>query len=206
MAAARRKRKHAWTDVPREPAPVEGTEDLLKVWEQIDVGKRRVEVLEGRLVVSPVAVIWHERVCRWLDHSFYDACDENGWFADRGGELYLPRTGELIEPDFLVLADSETLPVLEHQRPLDRVLLTGEVISGSSVRDDREVKPKACALAGIPLYLLVDRFTKPVTISLHSDPGDNGYAMVDTVIAGEKLQLPDPFGLALDTSSLPLPA
>jgi Uma2 family endonuclease len=86
------------------------------------------------------------------------------------------------------------------------VLLAAEVISSSSIQRDREVKPRACALAGIPLYLLVDRFTKPLTISLHSEPGTDGYAKVTTVIAGEKLQLPAPFDLTLDTSSLPLPA
>jgi hypothetical protein len=52
----------------------------------------------------------------------------------------------------------------------------------------------------------VDRFTKPVTVSLHSEPGANGYAKVKTVTAGEKLHLPAPFDLALDTSSLPLPS
>ena len=52
---------------------------------------------------------------------------------------------------------------------------------------------------------LVDRFTKPVTISLQSKPGANGYAKVSTITAGEKLRIPAPFGLILDTSSLPLP-
>lgn len=205
MAAARRKRKHTWTDVPLEPGAAGDAKDLLELWEQLDTGRRKAEVLDGRLIVSPVAVIWHERVCRWLDHAFNDACEDNGWFPDRGGELYLPATEDLIEPDFLILRDASTLPDLEHRRPLDRVLLTAEVVSRSSIRDDREVKPRACALAGIPLYLLVDRFTKPVTISLCSDPGKNGYATVDTVIAGEKLRVPAPVGRTLDTSSLPLP-
>lgn len=85
------------------------------------------------------------------------------------------------------------------------MLLAAEVISASSIRRDREVKPGACALTGIPLYLLVDRFTKPVTIALHSEPGEDGYAKVATVTAGEKLRLPAPFDLTLDTSALPLP-
>jgi Uma2 family endonuclease len=105
----------------------------------------------------------------------------------------------------MILRDAGTLPDLESRRPLDRVLLTAEVISASGVRVDREVKPRACALAGIPLYLLVDRFTRPVTISLHSKPGANGYAKLSTVTAGEKIRLPAPFGLILDTSTLPLP-
>jgi Uma2 family endonuclease len=156
--------------------------------------------------VSPMAVFWHERVCRWLVRSLDGVCDANGWFGDSAGEIELPPTGDLICPDFMILRDASTVPDLVSTRPLDHVLLAAEVISASSIERDREVKPRACALAGIPLYLLVDRFTKPVTISLHSEPGKDGYADVTTVTAGEKLHLPAPVNLTLDTSSLPLPA
>jgi Uma2 family endonuclease len=202
VMAARRKRKLAWEEVPAEPVPVQG---LLDLRDQLDTGHSAAEIIEGRLVVSPKPVIWHEMVCHWLMCSFLEACAANDWFPDQAGEIQLPPTGDLIEPDLMVLRDASTLPRLESLRPLDRVLLAAEVISASSVRVDREVKPRACALAGIPLYLLVDRFTKPVTISLHSEPGANGYAKVKTVTAGEKLRVPAPFGLTLDTSSLPLP-
>jgi Uma2 family endonuclease len=170
------------------------------------MGHRRVEVIEGQLVVSPMPVIWHEKACQWLLLSFLEACNANDWFPDTAGEIYLPPTKDLIEPDFMVLRGASTLPDLEHRRPLDRVLLAAEVISPSTIRTDREVKPRVCAQAGIPLYLLVDRFTKPVTISLCSSPGLDGYAKVETVTTGEKIQFPAPFELALDTSALPLPA
>ncbi|HEY1821741.1 MAG TPA: Uma2 family endonuclease [Trebonia sp.] len=202
VMAVRRKRKPAWEEVPPEPVPVQ---DLLDLRERVDTGHRRAEVIEGQLIVSPMPVIWHERVCRWLEHSFDGGCEASDWFPDRAGEIHLAPTRDLIEPDFMILRDASTLPDLESLRPLDRVLLAAEVVSASSVRVDREVKPGACALAGIPLYLLVDRFTKPVTISLHSEPGANGYAKVNTVTVGEKLRLPAPFDLTLDTSSLPLP-
>ena len=202
VMAVRRTRRAAWEEVPEESVPVQG---LLDLRDQIDTGHRRAEVIEGRLIVSPMPVIWHERACRWLQHSFGGACEANDWFPDLAGEIFLPPTADLIEPDLMILRDAGTLPDLESRRPLDRVLLAAEVISASGVRVDREVKPRACALAGIPLYLLVDRFTKPVTISLHSQPGANGYAKVSTVTAGEKLRLPNPFGFILDTSSLPLP-
>lgn len=202
VMAVRRKRKPAWEEAPREPIPVQS---LLDLRDQIDTGHRRAELIEGQLIVSPMPVIWHEQVCRWLERSFDGACEASDWFPDRASEILLPPTGDLICPDFMILRDASTLPRLESLRPLDRVLLAAEVISFSSVRADREVKPRACALAGIPLYLLVDRFTKPVTISLQSKPGANGYAKVSTITAGEKLRIPAPFGLILDTSSLPLP-
>jgi Uma2 family endonuclease len=202
VMAALRKRKPVWEEVPREPVPVQGLYDLR---DQIDTGHCRAEIIDGELVVSPIPVIWHEEVCQWLLLSFLEACTANDWFPDSAGEIQLPPTGDLIEPDFMILRGKSTLPELESLRPLDRVLLAAEVVSPSSIRRDREVKPRACALAGIPLYLLVDRFTKPVTISLHSEPGASGYARVKTVTAGEKLRLPAPFDLTLDTSSLPLP-
>jgi Uma2 family endonuclease len=202
VMAARRNQQPSLEEPLPEPDSVQ---DLLDLRDRIDTGHRKAEIIEGHLVVSPMPVIWHERVCQWLLLSFLEACTANDWFPDTAGEIQLPPTGDLVEPDYMILRDASTLPGLESLRPLDRVLLAAEVISASSVRVDREVKPRACALAGIPLYLLVDRFTKPVTISLHSGPGPNGYAKVKTVTAGKKLRLPAPFDLTLDRTSLPLP-
>ena len=202
VMATRRKTEPVWEELPPEPDPVQ---DLLDLRNEIDTGHHRAEVIEGQLVVSPIPVFWHEKVCRWLERSFDGVCETNDWFADRAGEIELPPTGDLIEPDLMILRDPNTIPDLESLRPLDRVLLAAEVISASSVRADRRVKPRVCALAGIPFYLLVDRFTKPVTISLHSGPGPDGYTKVNTVTAGEKLPIPAPFDLTLDTSALPLP-
>jgi len=201
--AAERKRNPRWEEVPPEPIPFE---DVLDMRNRIDTGKRRAEIIGGVLIVSPMPVFWHEKAYHWLLLSFLEACTANDWFPDTKGEIKLPPTRDLIAPDLMILRDASTVPNFESERPLDRVLLAAEVISSSSIQRDREVKPRACALAGIPLYLLVDRFTKPLTISLHSEPGTDGYAKVTTVIAGEKLQLPAPFDLTLDTSSLPLPA
>ena len=191
-----------WPDVPPEALAITG---LLDLRDRIDTGKRHAEIIEGRLVVSPVPVLWHEQVCIWLDRCLMRACDEKGWLIDRAGEIRLPPTSDLIEPDIMVLRDASNLPPLESQRPLGHVLLVAEVISRSSIREDREVKPRACALAGIPLYILVDRFTSPVTVSLFSVPGPDGYSAINSVPVGQKLHIPDPFDVPLDTGSLPLP-
>jgi Uma2 family endonuclease len=209
VMATRRKRHPVEEELPaREelPAEVDPVHELRDLHDRIDTDHRRAEVIEGLLIVSPLPVIWHEMVCRRLERSFDEVCEANDWFPDRAGQIEFPSTEDLIQPDLMILRDAKSLPRLESLRPLDRVLLTAEVISRSSVRMDREVKPRACALAGIPLYLLVDRFTKPMTLSLLSKPGPKGYAKVKTIDAGEKLRLPAPFDLILDTSSLPLPA
>jgi len=41
--------------------------------------------------------------------------------------------------------------------------------------------------------------------SPYRDPGDQGYAAGTTVGFGEKLRIPAPFDITLDTSGLPLP-
>jgi Uma2 family endonuclease len=190
---------------PDDPHAVAAIEDLRGLRVRLKTGKRHAEIIEGRLIVSPMPVFWHERVCNWLFRELMDTCDEKGWFIDRAAEIELPPTDDLIEPDLMVLRDPEGQPDLKPTRQLDHVVLVAEVISRSSIRDDREVKPRACALADIPLYLLVDRFTVPMTVSLFSEPGEKGYARVETVNVGGKLRLPAPFDVALDTASLPSP-
>lgn len=191
-------------DVPREPGGA--IKNLRELRDRIDVGRHRAEIIEGRLVVSPVPVVWHEMACVWLDDQLRDFCRAKGWFVDRGSEIELPPTQDLIEPDLVVLRDAATLPKLTSVRPLDRVILVAEMVSASSIKTDREVKPRACAIAGVPFYLLVDRFADPLSVTLHSGPGDKGYATTTRVGAGDKLQLPDPFGITLDTSALPAPS
>lgn len=199
---ATRRRKIRQVGVEPDPGAINSLRELR---DTISIGRRKAEIIEGRLVVSPVPVLWHQRVCRWLDQQLSVVCEPKGWLPDRDGEIELPPTRDLIQPDLMVIRDEANLPALESTRPLDHVLLVAEVVSASSIRDDREVKPLACAQAGVPFYLLVDRFTDPLTVTLRRDPRADGYAKADVVVHGEKLRVPAPFDVTLDTSSLPLP-
>ena len=71
----------------------------------------------------------------------------------------------------------------------------------SSRYDDYETKRKACALSGVPLYLVIDPETPSLT--LFARPDDGGYLQATPVPAGGRLSLPDPFGITLDTSTMP---
>ena len=74
-------------------------------------------------------------------------------------------------------------------------ILVSEVVSPASKRTDRELKRRSYAKAGIPFYLLVDRFVQPMTITLFSEPVKGDYAKSDVVPAGPgggKLYVPDP--------------
>jgi Uma2 family endonuclease len=187
----------------------EALAELEELFWKLDFGPRhRVELLEGQIVVSPKAAYWHERVVTWLIFRFEPACEAGGWEQTPGADLVLPQTRDIIEPDHLIVRDPNAFSNVESAVPIDQVLLVSEICSPSSLRADREVKPLSCAKAGIPFYLLVDRFTQPMTISLMSEPGEQGYRKVETVHAGPgggKTRVPEPFGITIDAATLPEP-
>jgi Uma2 family endonuclease len=82
------------------------------------------------------------------------------------------------------------------------VLLVAEVTSKGNAIRDRFTKPRTCALSEVPLYLLVDPVEEPMSVTLFSEPGEDGYGTLDRVTVGEKLWLPEPFAMALDTAPL----
>jgi Putative restriction endonuclease len=159
-------------------------------------------------MVSGIPVFWDERAVTWLHDSFSEVRQARGWACSGNSALVL-KVGELaIIPDLQIFKDPDKIPQLQSEIPVEHVLLVAEVTSKDSKRIDREVKPAACAKAGIPFYLLVDRFVEPVTITLFSKPGRKGYSDTDAVPAGSsggKLHIPLPFDITLDTTTTPLP-
>jgi hypothetical protein len=52
----------------------------------------------------------------------------------------------------------------------------------------------------VPLYLLIDRFDEDgPAVTLFYDPVDGHYQHVVRIPFGEKVSLPEPFGIDLDT-------
>lgn len=181
-------------------------DDLLRFRERFGTdSNHRDEILDGELVVSPLPSRWHERVCQRLFLVVNEFCEPKGWDAMLRAEVELTPNLDRIQPDLTLFRDADSLPDADSVMPLGHVLLVTEVVSESSIKRDREVKPRLCAGAGIPLYLLIDRFTDPFSVTLHSKPAGAGYAKTDTVLFGEKLRLPAPVEFTLDTSEFPAP-
>jgi Uma2 family endonuclease len=160
----------------------------------------------GRIVIRPQGVVWDGLVATWLIRQFASACEAKEWEQAPGADLVLPPTREIIEPDHVIIKDPQAYSDAESTVPVEHVLLVSEVVSPSSIRDDREVKPVSCAKACVPFYLLVDRFTEPTTITLFSEPGKDGYGKAASVPAGAgggKLVVPEPFEITIDTSTVP---
>lgn len=71
---------------------------LEELMDSADFGSLRAELLDGKLVVSPVAPHWHERVVKWLERQLQEVCDANEWFASGRTGLALPPARERIIP------------------------------------------------------------------------------------------------------------
>jgi hypothetical protein len=66
---------------------------LEALYESLDeIPGHRIELLAGQIVVSPMAVRWHARVCTWLFREFDPACLANGWDQYQNAELRLAPT------------------------------------------------------------------------------------------------------------------
>jgi hypothetical protein len=101
-------------------------------------------------------------------------------------------TGDILRPDLAVVPHGLT------ELDASGLHLVAEVVSCGPARDDYRVKPRIYARGGVPLYLLVDA----ETVTLFADPRDGDYRSQTTVTIGEKLTLPEPFGIELDTGGL----
>jgi Uma2 family endonuclease len=182
---------------------------LWDLYKTLDLGRQyRIEFIEGRIVVSDSPYFWHELVITWLGDQLAGICRANGWARSGNSDIEL-EPGELaIRPDLQIIGNPGKIPRLQSEIPVNHVLLVAEVASRDSKKVDREIKPAGCARAGIPFYLLVDRFVQPLSLTLFSQPSQHGYAETHTVPAGRqgaKLQIPLPFGVTLDATTMPMP-
>ncbi|WP_346426741.1 Uma2 family endonuclease [Streptomyces sp. CC0208] len=92
-----------------------------------------------------------------------------------------------------------------HARAAGEAELVVEVTSKSNANHDRIKKAHGYAVAGVPLYLLPDAWQsgRP-TATLYGEPQNGTYRALVSVEYGERLTLPSPFKLDLDTGIFPL--
>ena len=208
--------RHARPSTQRAPEPDPPVADeladpwLWDIFQNLDLGEDvKVEYIQDTIVVRGTPSRWHEQVAIWLADQFKAPCEARGLERATGGGLEpLPGPAKSIRPDLLIYDPSSlTSPETWDVTP-SHALLVAEVVSVSSTGADRTHKPLSCAQVGIPLYLYVDRFATPQTVNLLSEPGPDGYQHRETALAGPggaKLSIPDPFGIILDLTTLPMP-
>lgn len=158
----------------------------------------RAELIDGEIVVTPPADGNHELSISSFSRQIYkhDAHD----LEISGGKGLLTPGGRCI-PDITV-GSREAFLDAEAWSPVDGVELVAEVTSSNADRD-RVVKRHRYAAADIPLYLLIDRDERTVTLFSDPDVETEDYREAHKVPYGKALPLPEPFGFDLDTSQLP---
>lgn len=186
------------------PQPIEDqdTPTIDEIWEWTpSYPGFQVEVVDGSLVVSPRGNFLHARINSRLHSAFHDIALEQDWLLCHELTVHLESNRDRVEPDLVIVTPDA--PLFGDTEVFGRgVLLVAEVTSKGNAIRDRFAKPRNCALSGVPLYLLVDPIEEPMSVTLFSDPGEDGYRTLERVTAGEKLRLPEPFAMALDTGPL----
>jgi Uma2 family endonuclease len=174
-------------------------EELYETMEPIE--GLRVELLDGRLVMSPPPTVGHNQAVWWLVTALFDVARRNGWALLQTTAVHIEATRDRPQPD-LVVAAPGTPQYDDHELYAHGVLLVAEVVSPSSGHDDREFKRDLYARGRVPLYLLIDPQQEEKSATLFSDPHPDGYRSRTRVPFGEPITLPEPFGIVLDTGGL----
>ncbi|WP_158562855.1 Uma2 family endonuclease [Marinitenerispora sediminis] len=171
---------------------------LAQVADHLDVPKGyRVEIIRGRIVVSPTPVNRHTRIALALYRSLVDVAPSH--LASYVTVTFdMPGTDERYIPD-LAVVDDAAVPDDEWLFPASSLVLAAEITSPGNAHDDRVRELHGYAVAAVPFYLLID--TLDETITLFEEPHDGVYRRQMKVRIGDDLHLPEPFDVTIDTTS-----
>jgi Uma2 family endonuclease len=160
----------------------------------------RYEVIDGSLLVTPAPSFEHQRASVRLVTLLQDAGDAAGAEVEviECVNLRLPGGGLNI-PDLLVI-DSTVLGPTPIELAPAHVLAVVEIVSPSSRRVDRVLKPSVYADAGIPTFWRVELEPEPVIVV--STLVDGVYRVDATATAGSTTTLPSPFPVTFDPGQL----
>ena len=158
----------------------------------------RLEFANGRLEVKPVPDGDHGEIVMWLLRRCMQQRPELGLYPEQG--LVTEAFGRGRSRPDGALAPEGYFKGRGEWSDAAGVLMVVEVTS-SQPENDRNAKPFGYASAGIPVYLLIDRRRGELVV--HSNPSGGRYADTHhTQGLGERLVLPEPVGIVLETGEL----
>jgi Uma2 family endonuclease len=161
---------------------------------------QRYELIDGGLHVTPAPTPRHQRVAGRL-RTLLDAELPIEFEALEAIDLDCGRD-TVLQPDIAVLP-SKLVDGGIRLTQANQVLLVAEIVSPSSVRMDRVMKPQVYAEAGIPNYLLVELDEPKVTWFKRTALG--GYAVHGEAVDDEPLVLTQPLGVEIVPRALVAP-
>ncbi|MFI7088789.1 Uma2 family endonuclease [Streptomyces anulatus] len=184
---------------------------LLRTWRELDVPEGwRAEIDDERIVLGPPPHAHHNGIAAKVQRRLYATLPEDLEIYQTLG-VHVAPLGKLYVPD-LVVMPTELIAAADPEvsDPMDaaEALLVVEITSRGNAREDRTKKYRAYARAGVPMYLLIDRFdTRGPMATLFTEPNEDGtYKHTDAVPFGKPLALPSPFDVQLMTGEFPGPA
>ncbi|MGW2957328.1 Uma2 family endonuclease [Streptomyces sp. NPDC001220] len=183
--------------------PEQSWDELVQFWEEMEWPEgSKVEIIEGIVTVSPAPAYRHNDIAERIQRRLYSVIPED-WGVYQTLSIAVPSRLGMFIPD-IVVAPRQTDSDVDSHIPAGLVELVVEVTSKSNARHDRVSKPAAYATAGIPLYLLIDRWAPGgPTATLYGEPKGDVYRVLRAVKFGDPIELPEPFDLTIDTAEFP---
>ncbi|MGW1784324.1 Uma2 family endonuclease [Streptomyces sp. NPDC002143] len=183
--------------------PEQSWDDLVRFWEEMEWPEgSKVEIIEGIITVSPAPAFRHNVIAERIQRRLYSVVPED-WGIFQTLAIAVPSRLGMLIPDLVVVPVLDT-PEADTYVPAGLAELVVEVTSKSNARHDRISKPAAYATAGIPLYLLVDRWApEGPTATLYGEPKDDVYRPLSVAKFGEPIKIPAPFDVTIDTGEFP---
>jgi Uma2 family endonuclease len=159
--------------------------------------RNRYEIIDGELYVTPAPSPLHQRVSKRLFRileAYFEASGRGEVFFAPIDLILTPH--DVVQPDLVVVTD----PTLISQRGIEGPpVLAVEVLSPSSVNQDRHVKARRYAALGIPHYWVVD----PEGRWIECFRAEGGrYSLVVRGEGNTALAQPDWPGLVVDLAAL----
>lgn len=177
-------------------------EDVLSVWEKLDLprGWRAEIIFDGTITVTPPPLPPHSWIDSLLNRTIVPRLP-TGLGVAHELDVFFPLIDKLYRPDLVVVPDSVLdADISSAWIESDNLLLAVEITSKRTAKVDRKEKREGYASGGVPLYLLVDRWSRPAVVTLFSEPSGDNYQQVVRVPFGERIHLPEPFNVDIDTS------
>lgn len=161
-----------------------------------------LEFLGGRLGVKRAPDGDRSTVVAWLARRCMQSRPELDLYQGTGLRVEAHQEGRA-KPDAVLAPEAHFAGCGEWADPAGALLVV-EVTSydADTDRRSRHEKPAAYGQSGIPLYLLIDRDSCTLTVHSSPDRAVGGYRAIHTAKFGEKVLLPDPVGIELDTEIL----
>jgi Uma2 family endonuclease len=158
--------------------------------------RRRIELLDGGLLVSPAAGSPHQRLSSQLWYALGRAAPS--WLEVLEAVNVRVAPGRILIPDLVVV----TKPGLDQTvwDPADVVMVV-EIVSPSSIAADRAIKPQLYSAAGTEHYLRIE-LTSPGPSSVAYRLHRGHYVEVTSSRSGQLLCLTEPFPVELDLAEL----